>query len=100
MGMFDHLHVSLEKLPVNEKEMAILKSAKDKGFQTKNFGCYLDMITIQDDGYLVGATMDDPYEAFDFYTLIGEHWIQFEASVREGRVYEIINVETGQKTSL
>lgn len=98
MGMFDYVHISIENLPVNEFEIAILMSSKEKGFQTKSFGCYLDNIKIEDDGSLVGAATNDP--DFDFYTLIGEHWIQFEAHVRDGRVYEIINTQTGQKTSL
>lgn len=50
MGMFDHLFIDTDMLPVSEEEK--IKLGKDKEWQTKDFDCILTEIYITRDGEL------------------------------------------------
>jgi hypothetical protein len=120
MGMFDYVHVNLEKLPLTDEEKKSLGA--NPSFQTKHFDCILTNIRITDDGELeidrfdYGFDKDSfnafgikgclthenertekiPYHGyFNFYTHNKKkEWIEFNAKFTDGKLVEITKAIT------
>ncbi len=107
MGMYDHLLINKELLPITQEEKD--KISEGEVYQTKNFDNAMDKYEILDNGDLkvTRATWykDDkqvdteiiPYHGIiNFYTYIGapnsykdEEWFEFQAKFTDGKLVEI-----------
>lgn len=114
MGMFDHLKINTDKLPVSDEEKKLI--GKDPGWQTKSLDCMLTTIYITDEGELqirrfetgwddtkkngfgtMGWLTEEnprietiPHHGYiNFYADIKKTWYEFFAKFTDGRLVEI-----------
>lgn len=118
MGMYDNVHVPIDKLPVSDEEKKLIKK-ENPNWQTKDFDCVLTDIHITDDGFLtirkfeygfdktqknrfgtMGVLTEEnvrteviPHHGyFNFYSGVGGQWYDFMAKFTDGKLVSIERV--------
>lgn len=98
MGMFDNLHIDIDKLPLSPEQKLLI--GDDPGWQTKDLDCVLNDLYITDDGELKefsGFSEEKESEMrtipfhgnLRFYTSANGDWWEFIASFDNGKLLEI-----------
>jgi len=97
MGMFDDLVIDKANLPENLKNY-------EEGWQTKSLDCYLNKISINENGILfesqfaengveVGKFPLYHIGEIRFYQTINDVWYEFIGFFDEGKMFRLIQVE-------